>query len=176
MRFGILLSALLSVSALAQQPITPAPAAPTVPAAPTAPAAATPAAPAVVAPAAAPDKKATAATGDVETGKAVYYGRKFAGRRTASGQRFNPAAMTAAHNTLPFGTKVKVTNTKNNRSVVVVINDRGPSTPGRIIDVSAAAAKKLGFIRAGIAEVKVEVVGKTAGRAARRSPKSAKAA
>ena len=120
------------------------------------------------APAAAPAKpaesaapaaaSAPAATGDALSGTAAWYGRKFNGRKTASGQRFNAAALTAAHPTLAFGSRVKVTNSKNQRSAVVVINDRGPSTPGRIIDVSQAAAQRLGFIRAGTAEVKVEVV------------------
>lgn len=109
-----------------------------------------------------------AAAGDATSGTAAWYGRKFAGRRTASGQRFNPHAMTAAHPTLAFGTRVKVTNTKNNRSVVVTINDRGPSSPGRIIDVTQAAAKKLGFIRAGLTEVGLEIVGKRALKRARR--------
>ena len=69
--------------------------------------------------------------------------------------------MTAAHNTLAFGTKVKVTNTKNNKTAIVTITDRGPSTPGRIIDVSAAAASKLGFVRAGTTDVKLEITAKT---------------
>ena len=117
------------------------------------------AAPAKPAESAAPAAASTpAATGDALSGTAAWYGRKFNGRKTASGQRFNAAALTAAHPTLAFGSRVKVTNSKNQRSVVVVINDRGPSTPGRIIDVSQAAAQRLGFIRAGTAEVKVEVV------------------
>src|SRR5690554_4613253 len=69
--------------------------------------------------------------------------------KTASGERMNPAAMTAAHRTLPFGTKVKVTNQKNGKSVMVRINDRGPFAKGRVLDLSRAAAHKLGFIRAG---------------------------
>ena len=69
--------------------------------------------------------------------------------RTASGERMNPAAMTAAHRTLPFGTKVRVTNRNNGRSVVVRINDRGPFVKGRILDLSKGAAQKLGFINAG---------------------------
>jgi len=100
------------------------------------------------------------ASGDAMSGTAAWYGRKFAGRKTASGKRFNPNAMTAAHPSLAFGTRVKVTNTKNKRSAVVVITDRGPTTPGRVIDVSQAAAKKLGFIRAGLTDVTLEVVGK----------------
>ena len=96
--------------------------------------------------------------GDVERGVAAWYGRKFAGRKTASGKRFDPDAMTAAHPSLPFGTRVRVTNVDNKRSVVLTINDRGPSTPGRIIDVSLAAAKKLDFVRAGLADVAIEVL------------------
>ena len=90
-------------------------------------------------------------------GVAAWYGHKFAGRRTASGKRFNPNAMTAAHPTLPFGTRVNVTNTRNNRNVLVTINDRGPTSPKRMLDVSVAAAKKLGFVRAGLTEVKLEI-------------------
>jgi len=73
--------------------------------------------------------------------------------KTASGERMNPSAMTAAHRTLPFGTKVRVTNKKNGKSVVVRINDRGPFGRGRIIDVSKAAAHRLGFVRAGVTRV-----------------------
>ena len=69
--------------------------------------------------------------------------------KTASGERMNPAALTAAHRTLPFGTKVKVTNQRNGKSVVVRINDRGPFAKGRVIDLSKAAASKLGFIKSG---------------------------
>ncbi len=105
------------------------------------------------------EPKAAATAGDALSGKAAWYGRKFNGRKTASGQRFNASAMTAAHPTLAFGSRVKVTNTKNQRSAVVVINDRGPSTPGRIIDVSQAAATRLGFVRAGTADVKLDVIG-----------------
>lgn len=118
-------------------------------------------APAPAAPAAAP-----AAAADM-AGTAAWYGRKFAGRRTASGQRFNPAALTAAHPTLPFGTRVKVTNQANQRSVVVTINDRGPTSPGRVIDVSLAAARRLGFVRAGLTEVTLEVVGQAKARDAK---------
>ena len=92
------------------------------------------------------------------TGEASYYGRKFHGRSTASGERFNMRDMTAAHRTLPFGTKVRVTNLSNSKSVVVRINDRGPWDGHRIIDVSQAAAEKLGMIQAGTARVRVEVV------------------
>ncbi|HEB77729.1 MAG TPA: septal ring lytic transglycosylase RlpA family protein [Methylothermaceae bacterium] len=93
-----------------------------------------------------------------ETGIAAYYSDVFQGRRTACGDRYDKNALTAAHNRLPCGTKVRVTNLENNRSVVVTLNDRGPSTPGRIIDLSRRAAKKLGFVKQGLARVKVEVV------------------
>jgi rare lipoprotein A len=73
--------------------------------------------------------------------------------RTASGERMNPSAMTAAHRSLPFGTRVKVTNQRNGRSVVVRINDRGPFVRGRMLDLSRGAAQKLGFVGAGQANV-----------------------
>lgn len=92
-------------------------------------------------------------------GVASYYGAELAGNRTASGERFNPNAMTAAHRTLRMGTMVKVTNKSNGRSVVVRINDRGPFTKGRIIDVSRAAAERIAMIRSGTARVKLELVG-----------------
>lgn len=100
------------------------------------------------------------ATGDATSGVAAWYGRKFTGRKTASGKRFDPNAMTAAHRSLPFGTRVKVTNLKNQRSVLLTITDRGPTSQDRIIDVTQAAARKLGFLRAGLAEVSLEVVGR----------------
>ena len=91
---------------------------------------------------------------------ASYYGKEHAGRRTASGERFNPGAMTAAHRTLRFGTKVRVTNTRNNtrngRSVVVRINDRGPFVKGRSIDLSSGAARVIGM--GGAAQVKLTVI------------------
>ena len=78
--------------------------------------------------------------------------------RTASGERCNPGALTAAHRTLPFGTKVKVENLKTGRSVVVRINDRGPFVRGRIIDVTKAAAHRLGMVGAGTAKVRLTVL------------------
>jgi rare lipoprotein A len=119
--------------------------------------AAMPAASAPAAPAPAP--AAPAATGsDAMEGLAAYYSNRLEGRKTASGQTFRQSALTGAHQTLPFGTKVKVTNTKNGRSVVVVINDRGPTQTGRVIDLSRAAAGKLGMLRAGLVPVKLEIV------------------
>src|SRR6476620_5948870 len=87
---------------------------------------------------------------------ASYYGKELAGRRTASGERFNPGAMTAAHRTLPFGTRVRVTNTHNGRSVIVRINDRGPFVKGRSIDLSSGAARAIGMGTAG--NVRMEVI------------------
>lgn len=92
------------------------------------------------------------------TGTASYYGRRFHGRRTASGAPFDMNAMTAAHRTLPFGSKVRVTNPGNGRSVTVTINDRGPFHGGRVIDVSRAAATELGLIRRGHGTVELALL------------------
>jgi rare lipoprotein A len=118
---------------------------------------ATPAPPPVVA-APAPAPAAPAASGDPMQGKVAHFGAKFNGRKTASGERFDSNAMTMAHKTLPFGTRVKVTNVANNKSVVVRVNDRGPSTPDRIGDLSTAAARKIGMTRAGVVEARLEIV------------------
>ncbi|WP_406820983.1 septal ring lytic transglycosylase RlpA family protein [Pseudomonas sp. KnCO4] len=91
-----------------------------------------------------------------QTGTASYYGSRHHGKRTASGEPFNQNGLTAAHRSLPFGTRVRVTNTANQRSVVVRINDRGPHTRGRLIDLSRAAAEKIGMIRSGTAQVRVQ--------------------
>ena len=91
-------------------------------------------------------------------GSAAYYSQRLHGRKTASGKVFDQNALTAAHPTLPFGSRVKVTNTKNGRSVIVRINDRGPTQAGRVIDLSRAAAHRLGIRQAGLAPVKLEVV------------------
>jgi peptidoglycan lytic transglycosylase len=87
---------------------------------------------------------------------ATYYGKEFAGHRTASGERFNPGAMTAAHRTLPFGTRVRVTNSHTGRSVIVRINDRGPFVKGRSIDLSSGAARAIGMGSTG--NVRMEVL------------------
>lgn len=91
-------------------------------------------------------------------GSASYYAATFHGRRTASGEAFDNRAMTAAHRTLPFGTMVRVTNPRTGASVVVRINDRGPFTKGRLIDVSRAAAEQLGIVRAGHGQVALELL------------------
>jgi rare lipoprotein A len=92
------------------------------------------------------------------SGTASYYGRRFHGRLTASGETFDMHALTAAHPSLPFGSLVRVTNPRNGRSVVVRINDRGPFVGDRVIDLSRAAAKEIGLIRRGHAEVELELV------------------
>ncbi len=91
-------------------------------------------------------------------GVASWYGGTFHGRTTASGEPYDMHAMTAAHPSLPFGTKVRVTNLENGRSVVLRINDRGPFAKRRIIDVSRHAAEHLGFLGAGVARVRVQVI------------------
>lgn len=106
-------------------------------------------------------KKAEISIGPVRfevKGLASWYGPGFHGRRSASGERFNQNALTAAHRSLPFGTKVQVTNLRNGRSVVVRINDRGPYIGGRVIDLSAAAARVLGMVNTGVAPVSVEIL------------------
>lgn len=92
------------------------------------------------------------------TGLASWYGKRFHGRRTASGERFDMTALTAAHPNLPFGSRVRVTNLASGRSVVVIINDRGPMVKSRLIDLSHAAAKQLGIVEDGVAEVRVDVL------------------
>lgn len=95
---------------------------------------------------------------DDMVGMASYYGKE-SGPQSASGAHINPNALTAAHRSLPFGTKVRVTNQSNGREVIVTINDRGPFVGGRVIDLSTGAADVIGIKGAGIARVKLEVVG-----------------
>ncbi len=90
-----------------------------------------------------------------ETGYASFYSEYYNGRKTANGEIFHSSDMTAAHKTLPFGTKVKVTNLTNGKSVKVRINDRGPFVAGRIIDLTRAAAKKINMVQAGVVKVKI---------------------
>lgn len=91
-------------------------------------------------------------------GIASYYGIELAGNRTASGERFNPNGLTAAHRTLPLGTRLRVTNVANGRSVIVRVNDRGPFVGKRLIDVSLGAAREIQMIRSGTAQVRLEIV------------------
>ena len=98
-----------------------------------------------------------------ETGKASYYNNKLAGKKMANGDKYRPGKLTAAHKTLPFGTKLKVTNVSSGKSVKVKVTDRGPFSPGRVVDLSYKAAKKVDLIDAGVAPVKIKVVGKKKG-------------
>jgi rare lipoprotein A len=143
---------LLSLSPFTQAQQASAPAAATTPAAPASPA-----------------PEAKAASTDTAEGKVAYYGRKFAGRKTASGERFNPNALTMAHKALPMGTMVRVTNLKNNKSVVVRVNDRGPSTPDRVGDLSHAAASKISMLRSGVVQARLEVLGKAKARKSKKA-------
>lgn len=95
-----------------------------------------------------------------ENGVASWYGRKFHKRRTSSGERYNMYKLTAAHKTLPFATRLRVTNLNNGKNVIVKVNDRGPFVSHRIIDLSYAAAKKIGMVNQGLVKVKVETVDK----------------
>jgi len=96
--------------------------------------------------------------GYYQVGSASWYGREYHGRPTASGERFNMRALTAAHQTLPLGTRVKVTNLENGRAVVVRINDRGPFLKGRIIDLSYGAARRLGMVEDGVVKVGLQLL------------------
>jgi rare lipoprotein A len=91
-----------------------------------------------------------------EVGLASYYGTEFHGRRTASGARYDERALTCAHPTAPFGTRLRVTDLETGRSVVVTVNDRGPYAKGRVVDLSLAAARKLGMVERGLVRVRVE--------------------
>jgi rare lipoprotein A len=137
----------------APTPIQPAPATAPVPMPLPAPertaAAARPAAPST------PARPPAQPAGGAATGMASFYGPGFHGRRKANGERFDQNAMTAAHRTYPFGTRVRVTNLGNGRSVDVRVTDRGPFIRGRIIDVSLGAARHLGFVGQGVARVSV---------------------
>ncbi|MBX9781933.1 MAG: septal ring lytic transglycosylase RlpA family protein [Chitinophagaceae bacterium] len=107
---------------------------------------------------------ATAKTGKgkakIQYGIASFYSNKFNGRKTANGEIFSQQKFTAAHNSLPLGTYVRVTNLRNKRTVIVKVNDRLHARNKRLIDLTKAAAQKLGFIKAGLVRVKIEVLGK----------------
>ena len=129
------------------------------PLAPQALQASTTTAPAVVPPpvvaAPKPPKRLVVST---STGEASWYGPGFFGNRTANGEVFRPGTMTAAHRTLPFGTQVKVTNLRNGKEMIVRINDRGPFSGQRVIDIAHGAAHHLGLVSSGIAQVRLEVL------------------
>lgn len=144
---AVALTALLVAAACA--PLPPAPET-------TAPGGAAPAAPATPPPtpeAAAPRPSATSMRGRIS-----HYGEEFAGKKTANGEIFDPDGLTMAHRTLPFGTRVRVTNLENQRSVEVVVNDRGPAVAGRIADLSRAAAARIGMIGDGVVDALLEVL------------------
>lgn len=107
-----------------------------------------------------PDTEASASPSELtaSSGKASYYADKFHGRKTASGQVYDKTKLTAAHKTLPFNTKVEVTNTKNKKKVIVLINDRLPATSTRSIDLSFAAAKQIDMIRDGVVDVSLRIL------------------
>jgi rare lipoprotein A len=98
--------------------------------------------------------------GEAEVGEASFYAHRFHGRTTASGARYDMNALTCAHPTAPFGTRLRVTELESGRSVVVTVTDRGPFTRGRIVDVSLAAARALGMVERGVARVRVERIGR----------------
>lgn len=100
------------------------------------------------------------AKGEPQSGNASYYSYEFNKRKTASGELFNPEALTCAHRTLKFGTILKVTNLRNGEDVLVRVNDRGPFIQGRIIDLSLGAAKKIKMLKTGTAKVSIEIVKK----------------
>jgi rare lipoprotein A len=104
------------------------------------------------------------AAGEKETGLAAVYSNALNGHTTASGQVYDSSKLTAAHKTLPYGTKIKVTNTKNNRSVIVRVNDRGPVQAGRMLDISEAAAARLHIGKNVMREVSLEVVSVGSGK------------
>ena len=106
----------------------------------------------------APPSSGDTAISTQQRGRISMYGNNFAGRKTASGESFDPAALTMAHRTLPFGTRVRVTNLENQRSVEVVVNDRGPFVSGRIADLSEAAARRIGMIVDGVVEALLDIL------------------
>ena len=105
-----------------------------------------------------PPSSGDTATATQQRGRISLYGNAFAGKKTASGELFDPEALTMAHRTLPFGTRVRVTNLENQRSVEVVVNDRGPFVTGRIADLSLAAARRIGMIADGVVEALLDIL------------------
>jgi len=142
------------VAGCAQQAVAPEPAPPATPA----PAPALPSSPA------APAQAAQNQAGEIERGRVSLYGADFAGKTTANGETFNPDGLTMAHRTLPFGTRVRVTNLENQRSVVVTVNDRGPFVAGRIADLSLGAARQIGMVGSGVVDAVLEILQRGAGQ------------
>ncbi|WP_295393030.1 septal ring lytic transglycosylase RlpA family protein [uncultured Thiodictyon sp.] len=106
------------------------------------------------------DVQAAGFHGHAQSGRASYYHDRFNGRRTASGVPYNKNELSAAHKTLPLGTRVRVTDPRSGRSVIVRINDRGPYVRGRVIDLSRAAASEIGLVSKGVGKVQLEVLGR----------------
>ena len=131
----------------APEPAPPTPAAPIPPPTPLPPV-----------PPAAPPSAGDTAIGTQQRGRISMYGNEFAGKKTASGEPFDPMALTMAHRTLPFGTRVRVTNLENQRSVEVVVNDRGPFVAGRIADLSEAAARRIGMVADGVVDAVLDIL------------------
>jgi rare lipoprotein A len=107
---------------------------------------------------AAPKPTDSAASAHVEKGLAAFYGRRLQGHKTACGGTYSGSELTTTHRTLPCGTKVRITNTKNGKSVEATVNDRGPTSKERLVDVSRAVAEQLDFVKQGTTTVEVEVV------------------
>ena len=105
-----------------------------------------------------PPSSSDTATSTQQRGRISMYGSEFAGRKTASGEPFDPSALTMAHRTLPFGTRVRVTNLENQRNVEVVVNDRGPFVSGRIADLSEAAARRIDMVAKGVVEALLDIL------------------
>ena len=105
-----------------------------------------------------PERTEPRESGFTQTGMISFYADRFHGKKTASGARFDKNAMTAAHRTLPFGTRLRVTNLANGKTVTVVVNDRGPFAHGRILDLSEAAAREIGLLGAGTVKARLEVL------------------
>jgi rare lipoprotein A len=107
---------------------------------------------------AAPKQTDTAGSAHTEKGLAAFYGRRLEGHKTACGGTYSSSELTTAHRTLPCGTKLRITNTKNGKSVVATVNDRGPTSKKRLVDVSRAVAEQLDFVKQGTTTVEVAVV------------------
>jgi len=120
--------------------------------------------PETLSPPSAPPAASDAAVNAQERGRISMYGKEFGGKKTASGELFDPAALTMAHRTLPFGTRVRVTNLESQRSVEVVVNDRGPFVAGRIADLSEAAARRIGMVNEGVVEARLDILSQGASR------------
>ena len=153
LRAAVLIGFAAVVTGCAEAPVTeaPAPSAPAILAPRTPP-------PAATAPPATAPPVLQRETPFTQHGRISPYGAAFSGKTTASGERFDPEALTMAHRTLPFGTLVRITNVENKQSVEVTVNDRGPYVAGRIADVSLAAARKLGMVKDGVVEGILEVI------------------